>query len=131
MASTAAAPRRNLGWRVVVKGTRKCAPEQDIPEAGHRNILRDLEAMAQERLRAADGHDIIDRLHGGGIGGFVDHLQGRFGAVLDRPAGLKDQPVIHLQAGFAQGPAITLEPFLVSTAWRGGPPGTQCACVPA
>ena len=32
IASTAAAPSRNLGWRVVVKGTRKCAPSRMFPK---------------------------------------------------------------------------------------------------
>ena len=112
MASTAAEPSRNLGWRVVVKGTRKWAPSRILPKPATDMSSGILKAMAQQRLRAADGHDIVDRLDGSGIGGFADHLQGRLGTVLNRPAGLKHEPIVHLQAGFAQGPAIALEAFL-------------------
>ena len=62
--------------------------------------------------RAANGHDIVNCLDGGGIGRLLNHLQAGSGAVLDRPPGLKYQPVVHFHTGFAQGPAIAFQALL-------------------
>jgi hypothetical protein len=107
--SIAAMPSRNLGWRMVVSGHAKIFRRQHVAEADEGNVLGNLQALREEGFRAADGHEVVDGLDGGGIAGFIEHLQRGLGAVFDRAAGLKHELVVHVQIGLAQGAAVAFK----------------------
>lgn len=86
--------------------------QQDIAEADDRDILRNSASVGQESLRAADGHEVVDGLHGSGIAGFLEHLAASLGTIRYIAPRLKNELVVHVHATLAQGAPIPFEPFL-------------------
>ena len=95
--------------------------DHDVAKPRDRDVLRYPHALREQGFGAADGDHVVHRLDGRGVGRFVEHLQRGFRAILNRAAGLKDEPVVHLHVGFAQRAAIAFQAFL--RPWRGGRPG--------
>lgn len=90
---------------------------EHVAEPDQRDVLGNPPALGEQGVRAADGHEVADGLHGGGLAAFVEHLQGGLRPIFDRAAGLEHEFVVHLESCFAQGAAISLETFM--RPWRG------------
>ena len=82
---------------------------QDISETGNGELLWYFSALAEKDIGCADGNKIINCLNGGGFGFLVYELQSRLRSILDGIARLKNQPVIILHVGIAEGLLVSLQ----------------------
>jgi len=126
--STAAAPKRNFGWRTVVKGTEN-ARSSGYFKADDRNVLGDPEALLEQWLRAADCTRSL--IVWTAVASLLSLIICR-AALL--PSQCSDQPenqlFISIHVCLAQGPTIPFERSWLQGAPT-GPDKRRCVCVPA
>ena len=119
MDSMAATPRRSLGWRMVVRGTRKCSLIRMFPKPTIDKSSGIRSPWFRNTLAAPMATMIIGGLNGGGPWSFLQELQGRFLAFLCSGAGRKDEFIIKLNISLAQSSPVAFEPFLEAGAAEG------------
>src|SRR5213592_4075776 len=97
--------------------------EQKVSESDDRQVFWNFYSLVQIDNGRADRSQIIGRLNGGGLGVFLQHLQGGFLTFFDGAAGIENQAVIRVDLGFAKRPAVAFEPFI--RGWRRGRSGEE------
>ena len=108
--------------RLVQRGQRhpEMLADEGIAKPDYRDVLRNPKSLLEHCFGTSNGDKVVDRLHGGGVGSFVNQLAGGLGSVLDGAPRLEYEFLVHVQPRLPQGAAVTLEPFLRSRApWAG------------